>query len=340
MRIKLQDAASRAGVSEATVSRVINGKTGVSAATKASVVRVLADLGYDPPSLRDETRLGSIGLIVPELGNPVFPAFAQAIESRLLANGYVSILGCAGGAGASEDDYVETMLAQGVAGLIIVSGRHADISGDHSIYADLFDDGTPLVLINGRVEPSQIPSVSSDDTAAAISAYEHLHALGHERIGLLTGPVSYVPVRRKLDGFRAAAQRAGVGIRQTNRRVAETMFSVEGGSMGADLLLAEGVTGIVAASDIMALGAILMCRQQGFEVPADVSIVGYDDTDLMRFTDPPLTTVRQPVEKIAEHATAVLLAQITGQRFERREYLVRGDLIGRSSTARASLRVG
>lgn len=340
MRIKLQDAASRAGVSEATVSRVINGKAGVAASTKANVVRVLADLGYEPPSLRDVTRLGSIGLIVPELDNPVFPAFAQAIESRLLASGYVSILGCAGGAGASEDDYVETFLAQGVAGMIIVSGRHADIGGDHAIYADLFDGGTPLVLVNGRVDSPPIPSVSSDDAAAAVTAYEHLQALGHEHIGFLTGPICYVPVVRKMEGFRLAAKRAGINKRAIDRRVAESMFTVEGGALGAELLLDEGITGIVAASDMMALGAIRACRERGLDVPDDVSIVGYDDTELMRFTDPPLTTVRQPVQHIADHATSVLLAQITGQRFEQREYLVGGELNGRSSTARARVGVG
>lgn len=337
VRIKLQDVASRAGVSEATVSRVINGKAGVSASTKATVVRVLADLGYEPPNLRDSTRLGSVGLIVPELNNPVFPAFAQAVEARLLASGYVSILGCAAGAAAREDAYVETFVAQGVAGIIIVSGRHADIGGDHAIYSDTFDRGTPLVLVNGSVDDPKIPSVSSDDAAAAVTAYEHLVALGHEHIGFLTGPVCYVPVVRKVEGFRAAATRAGVSEHHLERRIAESTFTVEGGALGAELLLDEGVTGIVAASDMMALGAIRACRERGLEVPDDISIVGYDDTELMRFTDPPLTTVRQPVQQIAEHATALLLAQITGQRFERREYLVRGELIGRSSTARSSV---
>lgn len=333
MRLRLQDVAAAAGVSESTVSRVMNGKPGVSAATKANVVSVLARFGYEPESLRSVPRSGSIGLIVPELDNPVFPAFAQAIEAHSLASGYVSILGCAGRAGPTEEDYAATFVGQGVSGLIIVSGRHADIGGDHRVYDDLVERDVPVVLVNGCLEGTPVPSVSSDDRAAAVAAYAHLAALGHERIGFLTGPVCYVPVVRKLAGFRSAAVTAGVAPLEIERRIAESMFTVEGGAAGMRDLLNAGVTGVVAASDMMALGAIRVARELGLDVPRDVSIVGYDDTELMRFTDPPLTTIRQPVEQIADHAVSVLTAQITGQRFERRDYLVEGELIARASTA-------
>ncbi len=334
VRIRLQDVAALAGVSEATVSRVMNGKGGVSARTKANVVRVLAELGYEPAALRTSPRAGSVGLIVPELDNPVFPAFAQAVEARLRDNGYVSILGCAGRVGASEDDYVETLRSRGVAGMMIVSGRHADVEGDHGLYIELVEEGLPLVFVNGHVAGLPVPSVSTADRAAAIAAYRHLDALGHQRIGLLIGPVCYLPVLRKLEGFRAAALAAGDDESTTNALIAESMFSVEGGYAGAQKLLAEGATAIVAASDLMALGAIRAVRDAGLRVPEDVSIVGYDDTDLMRFTDPPLTTVRQPVDRIAAQATELLLAQINGQPYDTREHLVEGELISRSSTAR------
>ena len=334
MRIKLQDVAALAGVSEATVSRVMNGKEGVSPRTKANVVRVLAELGYEPAALRTSPRAGSIGLLVPELDNPVFPAIAQSVEARLLDRGYVSILCCASRVGASEDDYVETLLGRGVAGMIIVSGRHADVGGDHRLYDDLVEQKVPLVFINGHVAGLPVPSVSTDDRSAAKAAYEHLRALGHERIGLLIGPVCYEPVLRKVAGFRAAATAAGHTELETNDLIAESMFTVEGGYSGAQKLLADGATAIVAASDMMALGAIRAARERGLHVPHDVSVVGYDDTDLMRFTDPPLTTIRQPVAQIAEHATEALLAQIGGEPFEQREYLIEGELIYRSSTAR------
>lgn len=336
MRIRLKDVAALAGVSEATVSRVMNGKDGVSERTKADVVRVLAELGYEPAALRTSPRVGSIGLIVPELDNPVFPALAQAVEARLLVNGYVSILCCTSRVGASEDDYVETLLGRGVAGMVIVSGRHADVDGDHGLYERLVRREVPLVFVNGHVDGLPVPSVSSDDRAAAIAAARHLRALGHERVGLLVGPVCYVPVLRKIDGFRAAAMQAGHSEDEVDGLIAESAFTVEGGATGARELLAAGVTAIVAASDMMALGAIRAVREHGLRVPDDVSVVGYDDTSLMRFTDPPLTTVRQPVERISAQATELLLAQIGGQPLDRREHLVEGELISRSSTARCA----
>jgi LacI family repressor for deo operon, udp, cdd, tsx, nupC, and nupG len=333
VRIRLKDVATLAGVSEATVSRVMNRKDGVAPSTKADVLRVLAELGYEPPGLHDVPRVGSVGLIVPELGNPVFPALAQALEARLLANGYLSILCCASRATATEDDYVDTLVRQSASGMIIVSGRHSDIGGDQGIYRDLAERGVPLVLINGVVAGLEIPAVSTDDRNASIAAYEHLAALGHDRIGLLIGPLCHVPVLRKIEGFRSAAAAAGVGADVAERRISESMYSVEGGSVGAQSLLDSGVTGIIAASDMMALGAIRAVRERRLEVPDDISVVGYDDTDLMRYTDPPLTTVRQPVQQIADLASALLIAQIGGQRVEQHEFLVRAELIGRSSTA-------
>ena len=333
VRIKLQDVAGLAGVSEATVSRVINAKPGVAEHTRTKVLSVLAELGYAPPALHPP-RAGSIGLIVPELDNPIFPKFVQAIEARLLSRGYVCVLCCATRVGATEHDYVDNLLGHGVAGVIVISGRHAEAEGDHGLYERLHRRRLPLVVVNGTIEGSGIASVSSDDRGATVAAYEHLAALGHERIGFVTGPSIYVPVQRKLAGFRDAAVRAGVDPGDIDERIAESMFTLEGGAAGTRRLLAVGVTGIVAASDMMALGAISAARDSGARVPDDVSVIGYDDTDLMRFTDPPLTTVRQPVERIAEHIATELLAQIGGRTAEPTEALFPGELIARSSTAR------
>lgn len=339
MRIKLQDVAALAGVSEATVSRVVNGKAGVAESTRSKVLAVLAELGYAPPALHPP-RAGAIGLIVPELDNPIFPRFVQAIEARLLTSGYVCVLCCATRVGASEDDYVDSLLGRGVAGVIVISGRHADTQGDHSVYDRLRDSDIPLVVVNGAIEGSGIAAVSTDDRDATVTAYEHLLELGHERIGFVTGPSMYVPVQRKLDGFRSAAAAAGVSTDETEQRIAESTFTLEGGAAGTRRLLDVGVTAIIAASDMMALGAIRAVREHGLEVPDDVSVVGYDDTDLMRFTDPPLTTIRQPVEHLADHIATEILGQIGGRPPDAHETLFRGELIARSTTARCCTVVG
>ena len=208
--------------------------------------------------------------------------------------------------------------------------------GDHSVYARLQEREMPLVIVNGAIEGSGIAAVSTDDRDATVTAYEYLRDLGHERIGFVTGPSIYVPVQRKLDGFRSAAAAAGVGADETEHRIAESTFTLEGGAAGTRRLLDRDVTGIIAASDMMALGAIRAVRERGLEVPGDVSVVGYDDTDLMRFTDPPLTTIRQPVEQIADHIATEILAQIGGRAPDVHETLFAGELIARSSAARCS----
>ena len=138
---------------------------------------------------------------------------------------------------------------------------------------------------------------------------------------------------RKIAGFEEAA--ASVGAAVDDDLIAETIFTLDGGFTGAQRLYDAGVTGIVAASDMMALGAIRAARQRGLSVPDDVSIVGFDDTELMRFTDPPLTTVHQPVTRIVDYAVDVLLAQIQGQPFDRAERILHGELIVRATTTRS-----
>ncbi len=329
MRIKLHDVAGRAGVSDATVSRVMNGRPGVASATRRHVLAVLSEMGYEPPGLRSEPRIGLVGLMVPELDNPIFPAYAKELEARFLARGYVSVLCCAGRSMANEDDYVPMLLEHGVAGLIVVSGRHADLEADHDIYRSLRQRRLPVVFVNGEVDGLDVPSVSCDEEHAGAVAVEHLVHLGHERIGLLTGPTHYLPVARRLEGYRDAMRAAG----HDPGRVVSTTFTVEGGRVGGHQLIEAGATAIVAANDQMALGAVRAARELDRDVPGDVSVVGYDDTELMAYTDPPLTSVRQPVDVISEHAVEILLAQVADQPYATSSFLVRPHLVVRGSTA-------
>jgi LacI family transcriptional regulator, repressor for deo operon, udp, cdd, tsx, nupC, and nupG len=329
-RIRLQDVAARTGVSEATISRVMNGKPGVSERTRADVLSTLAALGYEPPELRRERKVGLVGLIVPELDNPIFPLYAQAIEGRLASQSYTALLCCNGRVGASEEAHIATLLDHGVAGIIVLSGAHADTLGQHRMYRELIDRKVPLVFINGHVDGLDVPSASADDHHAALIAVEHLADLGHRRVGFLAGSSSFVPVRRKLAGYREAVERRGLAT--DPELVVECLFTVEGGHSGGQRLIAAGATGIIAASDMMALGCVRAVQERGLTVGADVSVVGYDDNHIMAFTNPPLTTVRQPVLAISDHAVRLLLAQISGGHFDAGEHLARPDLIVRAST--------
>ena len=170
--------------------------------------------------------------------------------------------------------------------------------------------------------------------AAAELAVSYLTALGHRRIGLVNGPDRFLPVRRRIAGFRAA-MRTALEV-EADELISLSLFGVEGGEAATHRLLDAGVTGIVCGSDLMALGAIRCARRRGLRVPADVSVVGYDGSPLMAFTDPPLTTVRQPVEAMAVAAVRALVDEIEGHPAPRSEYLFRPELVVRSSTAIAN----
>jgi len=215
-------------------------------------------------------------------------------------------------------------------GLIVVSGAHADVNADLGRYQRLLDRHIPLVLVNGHADGIDTVFVSDDDHEAMRLAVSHLVELGHESIGLATGPSHYVPVTRKIEGFRAA-----LGAKTKKPPVELSIFTIEGGRAAASRLLDKGVTAIVCASDLMALGAIEACRARKLRVPRDVSIVGYDDSPMMAFTDPALTTVRQAVPAMCSAAVRALLDQLAGRSVPRHEYLFRPELVVRGSTGAA-----
>lgn len=332
-RPRLRHVADLAGVSEATVSRVVNDRQGVSPATRREVLSALRQLGYEPVGIRrPRTDRGLVGLIVPELTNPVFPAFAQAFESQLANEGHTTVLCTATPAGMHEEDEIQVLLEHGVDGIVIVSGLHADAEHDHSHYERLREVAVPLVVVNGRPPDLEIASISCDHRDASIQAVRHLTALGHRRIGLAMGPHRYVPAAERIDGFRKAVRATGAD--QEEDLVAETVYGVEGGHAAAVDLLSRGVTAIVCGSDLMALGAIRAVHEQDRAVPDDVSVLGFDDAGPWQFTSPPLSSLRQPIEPMAAAAVRLLGAQ------RRRpdladELRFRAELVVRGSTGAA-----
>jgi DNA-binding LacI/PurR family transcriptional regulator len=323
--VRLAEIAAQAGVSEATVSRVLNGKPGVSAQTRQIVLAALDILGVERPDRTRVRSAGTVGLITPELDDPIIPAYAQMIERLLTQHGYIPMLCTQMPGGAVEDDYIALLLDRGVDGIIFVSGAHADATSSPERYTALVDRGMPIVLINGFLKGVDAPFFSVDDRAAMGLAVRHLNALGHTRLGLVVGPTRYSPVQRKIEGFIDAAP---------DGQIAHALSSFEGAQAATDTLLARGCTAIVCGSDIMALGAVRAVRSRGLRVPADVGVVGFDDSPLIAFTDPPLTTVRQPVASISALAVSSLVESIGGGHPPTGEVLFRPELVVRGSTER------
>ncbi|WP_245566845.1 LacI family DNA-binding transcriptional regulator [Jonesia quinghaiensis] len=330
-KTRLTDLAEQAGVSTATVSRVLNGKPGVAAETRQAVLAALDLLGYERPDKLRNRSAGLVGLIVPELTNPVFPAFAQTIESLLSQRGYTPLLCTQSPGGTTEDEYIDMLKDHSVDGMLFVAGLHADTRANHQRYELLRTQNTPLVFVNGFASEIEAPFISCDDVAAMDLAVRHLVSLGHQRIGLAIGPDRFITSQRKIRGFREALTRH-LGILDTEQHVATSLFTVEGGQAAAMELLEARHTAIVCGSDLMALGAVRSARQQGLRVPEDVSIVGYDDSPLIGFTDPPLTTIRQPVAAMSGAAVSALVSLIEGASTPRKELLFHPELIVRNST--------
>lgn len=335
-RTRLTDLAEQAGVSTATVSRVLNGKHGVSAQARQAVLTALDVLGYERPERLRERPAGLVGLVVPELSNPVFPAFAQVIESALSDRGYTPLLCTQSPGGTTEDQYVDMLLEHGVDGIVFVSGLHADTSASTERYHRLRSRGVPFVMVNGYAAGVDAPAVSTDDAQAMEQAVRHLVSLGHRSIGLAIGPARFVPAQRKRDSFCALLSRQ-LDDPDPARHVVSTLFTVEGGQAAATELLDSGHTAIVCGSDLMALGAIRAARARGLGVPDDISVVGFDDSPLIAFTEPPLTTIRQPVASMGRAAVDALVSEIRGTPVSRAELLFHPELVVRESTHTAPL---
>ncbi|WP_433242723.1 LacI family DNA-binding transcriptional regulator [Streptosporangium sp. CA-135522] len=326
MKIGITEVAARAEVSEATVSRVINRRSGVSAKTREVVERAMAELGYER-----STRGQIVAVITPWLSNPFFADVAELIEAALAPHGLKGVLCPALPGGIQEREFVTALADHGVAGVVFLSASNTVENADPETYNVLAARRIPFVGVNGGFEGHDAPVFSTDDHLAAELAVEHLFALGHRRIGMAAGPVGNRPADRRVEGFLAALERRGV--EDPDQWVVRQYYTIEGGQSATSTLLRQDVTAIVAASDFMALGAIRGVRREGLSVPGDVSVVGYDGSTIMEFVDPPLTTVRQPVDRLAKEVARSVVALVSNREVPSGELLFNPELVVRASTA-------
>ncbi|HZB24196.1 MAG TPA: LacI family DNA-binding transcriptional regulator [Gaiellaceae bacterium] len=307
----LREVAQQAGVSLATASRVASGSVAVRQETRERVEEAMRELLYVPPGRKPAT--GAIGLLVPELSNPVFPALAQAMEARATEAGLATILCNTTAAAFREADYVHMLLERRVDGMIFISCEMTHLAGDHEHYGRLVDEGARLVFVNGALDGLDVPCVSVDERHAGFVATQHLIALGHERIGFVAGPADYLPTREKAAGRDEALRQAGLN---PDGLVAHGDFTLEGGRRALRQLLAKPnrPTAVICSSDVIAIGVVQEAREAGLDVPCDLSVVGFDGIEAAGWVDPPLTTIAQPIEQIAATAVDLLLTVIDDPR--------------------------
>lgn len=246
---RLIDIARTAGVSEATVSRVLNGKAGVNEATRQAVLDVARQLGRDlGPEATGSGPL--VGVLVPDLDNQVFAAWAERIEAELFERGATALVAMRARTVEREREFLQRFLHCGVDAIIVVSGHHAQHRGPVDHYREIIAAATPLVLINGVREELDAAFLSSDEEHAVRAVLTHLQELGHQRVGLAVGDEHTWPVREKLRVFEAVTAAWG----EQPQPVSFTDFSYAGGYEAARDLVDRGATAILCGSDVMAAG--------------------------------------------------------------------------------------
>ncbi|MFF0424689.1 LacI family DNA-binding transcriptional regulator [Streptomyces sp. NPDC004520] len=330
MKVGITDVAAHAQVSEATVSRVINRRQGVSRKTREAVERAMAELGYER-----QTQGQLVAVVTEFVSNPFFADVAERIESALAPHGLKTVLCPVFAGGVQELDYLTSLVDKGIAAVVFLSSSNTVEGADTDGYELLRQRRVPYVGINGEfADGVPAPVFSTDDALAAELAVDHLHRLGHRRIGMASGPSGNRPADRRVRGFVEAMARRGLD--DAERWVVRQSYSVEGGQAAATALVGLGATAIVAASDFMALGAVRGIRRQGLSVPGDVSVVGYDGSAVTEFTDPALTTVRQPADRLALEVGRSVLALVGNREVPTGELLFDPELVIRASTGPAA----
>ncbi|WP_369375625.1 LacI family DNA-binding transcriptional regulator [Promicromonospora sp. Populi] len=341
-KVGIADVAQAAGVSEATVSRVINNRGTVAAGTRKAVEAALRTVGYA------RTNVSNVVLLVtPGLDEPFFARTSERIMSALGMHGLRGVVCSAPVGGTQELDLVSAMVDAGIVATIFVSASNTLEGADPGVHRLLTREHIPFVCINGAFDQADAPVLSTNDALASQLAVEHLWGLGHRRIGLIAGPTGNRPSDRRVAGFRETMAALGAGTGDGTgdgtvdaavyAPVVRIAYSMEGGVSAATTLLgaAEPPTAIIAASDEMALGAIRAARRAGLSIPGDLSVVGYDDALPLDFVDPPLTSVRQPVDRLAAAVAPIVLAQVRGRHPDATELMFDPELIVRASTAPA-----
>ena len=309
----LEDVAARAGVSRATASRVINGSPRVTDATRKAVQRAVKALRYTPNRAARSLAGSSsdtVALVVSEPADRMFadPYFAGTVRGVAAALGetrYQLVLLAIHG----DDDRrrVERHLLQGTTdGVLLLSAR-----ADDPLPGRLVKEGLPCVIA-GRPEDAAVGYVDADNEGGAREAVEHLLARGRQVIATVAGPADMAVGAHRYEGWRSALVDAGHQAPRT--LAARSDFTRAGGAAAAARLLERTpkIDAVFAASDLMALGVLDALRAGGRAVPGDVAVVGFDDSELAVSADPPLTSVRQPIEQMGREMAAALLAQLGG----------------------------
>jgi LacI family transcriptional regulator len=332
----IRDVAQRAEVHPGTASRALNEATRslVKAETAERVMAAAAELGYKPNYLARSfktRRTFSVGVVIPDINNPLFPPIVRGLEERLSTAGYVALLANTDNDVERESLILDGLLGRRIDGLVLATARRRD-----PLIVELGRQGTAVVLVNRVVEDRAFSSVSVDDQAGVSMVIEHLAGLGHRRIAHVAGPQSLSTGYRRYRGFVSSMRDSGLKPEKSQVSFASRFSVAEGLRCGTEVMSQPArPTAIVAGNDMLALGCYTALERLGLSCPEDVSVVGFNDMPFMDRLSPPLTTVRIPHYDLGTQAAELLLERMSHEGTPLKIVLLAPQLVVRGSTGPA-----
>jgi LacI family transcriptional regulator len=335
--VTLKDVARRAGVHAATASRALNPETRllVSEVTARRVLAAATELGYRPNAVARSLRTRrshTVGVLIPDLNNPLFPPIVRGLEDRLDADGYVALIGNTDGDDARERRVFEQMRARHVDGYVLATAHLRNPGLDEAVRA-----GVPVVLMNRVARDNSFPAVSVDNERGIELEVSHLTSLGHRHIACIAGPQDVSTGLERYRGFESAMASAGLDIPPGRVAFAQS-FSIEEGYRCAKEVLTgpEQCTAVAAANDMLAVGCYLALSEAGLRCPDDISVVGFNDMPFIDMLKPPLTTIAFSHYQVGTQAAQLLLERLNGSPGPVKVLYLPPELIIRGSTAAPS----
>lgn len=325
--VTINDIAKAAGVSPATVSNTLNGTASVNKETAKRVRKAVAELGYRPNQLARSLKSGrtrSLGLIIPDLTNPFFSEIACAVSETALEYSYTVTIYNSASSVDVENQGIELLYDRQVDGLLIIP------VGQEMLSFKILDE-LPTVFIDRIYDDGMERfSVTVDNERGGYLATKHLLDLGHTEIGFLSGFSYLKNIQERLSGYYQALEEAAIDVDEKLIVVGDQTYS--SGKIALDLLEKRpGVTGILVSNDAMAIGTLNSLQESGFEIPADISVIGYDNISLANLISPALTTVNQPRKGMGRVATERLIQLIEGRNLRKKNVVLEPKLVVRES---------
>lgn len=325
----IKDVASRAGVSVATVSRVLNHNARVKAHLRERILSTIDQLGYQPSGIARNMRSQSvrvIGLVISDIQNPFFTALVRAVEDVAYEHQYTVLLCNSDEDLQKEQLYIDVLSRERVAGAIVVpSGKDC--------CAALLHARVPLVMADRTIPELCADAAVLDNVAGAFAATQHLIELGHRRIGLVSAPANVSVGRERQAGYEKAHRKNKIALDKQLIRLGN--FKANGGYQATRELLelAARPTAIFAVNNLMTMGALQAIREKKLRIPKDISVIGFDDVPWLALLTPPLTAVRQPTYEIGAQAARLLFARMQNSDKPVEKCVLKPELIVRESTA-------